>query len=124
MNQYEAFGLIIGDPVSANAGPMPAPGGEPVVNGWGVTISWPAHVPGPFPVHDEKHKVLKDITQWEKIVKAPSLEAPEEAWADVKARAAQIDRNEQFLTVFGAPGIFEQLHYLMGIDDTLINFYE
>jgi uroporphyrinogen-III decarboxylase len=103
---------------------MPAPGGEPVVNGWGVTISWPAHVPGPFPVHDEKHKVLKDITQWEKIVKAPSLEAPEEAWADVKARAAQIDRNEQFLTVFGAPGIFEQLHYLMGIDDTLINFYE
>ena len=24
----------------------------------------------------------------------------------------------------GAPGIFEQLHYLMGMDDTLINFYE
>ena len=27
VNQYVAFGLIIGDPVSANAGPMPAPGG-------------------------------------------------------------------------------------------------
>ncbi len=27
-------------------------------------------------------------------------------------------------TIFGAPGIFEQIHYLMGMDDSLIAFYE
>lgn len=123
VNQYEAFGLVMGDPVSANAGPMASRGGE-AKNGWGVTIRWPEHVPGPFPVHDEEHKVVKDITKWRDVVKAPSLETTEESWAFVKERAAAIDRNEQFLTIFGAPGIFEQLHYLMGMDDTLINFYE
>ena len=123
VNQFDAFALLFGDPLMANAGPMPRPGGE-AVNGWGVTIRWPEHVPGPFPVHDEEHKVVKDITKWRDVVKAPSLEVPAGAWDAIKVRAAAIDRNEQVVTVFGAPGIFEQLHYLMGIDDTLINFYE
>lgn len=35
-----------------------------------------------------------------------------------------IDRNEQFVTAFIAPGIFEKLHYLMNIEDALMNFYE
>ncbi|NLM46223.1 MAG: uroporphyrinogen decarboxylase [Firmicutes bacterium] len=123
VNQYEALGILVGDPLMALAGPMPNPG-ERVVNGWGVTMIWPEHVPGPFPVHDEAHKVLKDITKWKDVVKAPSTEASEEAWANYVEQARQIDKNEQFLTVFGAPGIFEQLHYLMGMDDCLINFYE
>ncbi|MGI6658209.1 MAG: uroporphyrinogen decarboxylase family protein [Dethiobacteraceae bacterium] len=123
VNQFEAFAMVFGDPLMANAGPMPAPGGE-AVNGWGVTIRWPEHVPGPFPVHDEEHKVVKDITKWQQVVKAPSLETKEEDWTAIKEQAAAVDRDEQFVTVFGAPGIFEQLHYLMGMDDTLINFYE
>ena len=131
VNQYEAFdcspsspfGMIMGDPVSA-ASAMPAPGGAPVKDSWGVTRAWPANVPGAFPVHDAEHKVLKDITQWEKIVKAPRLDYPKSEWDKFKAAVDEVDRNEVFVTLFGAPGIFEQLHYLMGMDDCLLAFYE
>jgi hypothetical protein len=129
VNQYEAlvsqnsmFGMVWGDPVS-----MQAPGGAPgqtVVNAWGVTIQWPDGFPGPFPVHDAEHKVLKDITKWQDYVKAPKLDFPEEEWEKWKAQIEPVDRNEVFFTVFVAPGVFEQCHYLMGMDDCLLNFYE
>jgi hypothetical protein len=131
VNQYEAFdcapsspfGMIMGDPISAASG-MPAPGGAPVKDSWGVTRAWPANVPGAFPVHDAAHKVLKDITQWEKIVKAPTLDYPQFEWDKFKPQVAEVDTNEVFVTLFGAPGIFEQIHYLMGMDDSLLAFYE
>ena len=131
VNQYEAFdcspaspfGMIYSDPVIA-ASPMPSPGGPNVKDSWGVTRSWPANVPGQFPVHDAEHKVLKDITQWEKIVKAPRLDYPQSEWDKYKPQLDVIDKNEVFATFFGAPGIFEQVHYLTGIDDALIAFYE
>jgi hypothetical protein len=141
VNQYEAFdyappdsasptpsgsgalGMIHVDPVVA-ASTMPVRGGPPVKDAWGVTRWWPAHVPGQFPVHDEEHKLLKDITQWEKVVKAPNLKYPQSEWDKYKPQLDAIDRKEAFVTAFGAPGIFEQLHYLMGMDDCLIAFYE
>lgn len=129
VNQYEAFlcqegmfGMIMGDPIQA-ASPFPTPGGQ-AVNGWGVTISWPENVPGPFPVHDDEHKVLKDITKWKEVVKAPRLDYPHEEWDNFIPTIEVIDRDEVFAIVFIAPGVFEQLHYLMGMDDCLINFYE
>ena len=122
VNQYEALGIVGGDPISAR-NPRATPGGE-VVDFWGVTHRWPEHVPGSFPVHDEEHKLLKDITKWREVLKAPSLETKPEEWKEIQEQAAKIDRREQFVTIFGAPGIFEQLHYFMGMDDTLINFYE
>ena len=124
VNQYEFLEIVMaGDPLSQRD--LRPKRGEPdKQDGWGVTISWPDHVPGPFPVHDYEHKVVKDITKWRDVVKAPRSEAPKEEWADYVAAAAKVDRNEVFCAVFGAPGIFEQLHYLMGMDDTLINFYE
>jgi hypothetical protein len=131
VNQYEAFdcspsspfGMIMGNPISA-ASAMPAPGGAPVKDSWGVTRAWPANVPGAFPVHDEAHKVLKDITQWEKLVKAPKLDYPQSEWDKYKPQIDEVNKNEVFVTLFGAPGIFEQLHYLMGMDGCLLAFYE
>ncbi|KPU43136.1 methylcobalamin:coenzyme M methyltransferase [Oxobacter pfennigii] len=122
VNQWEAFGGVMGDPCKLRT--RAERGGPDAVDSWGVTTTWPANVPGPFPVHDYEHKVVKDITRWKEVVHAPSLDVPDSAWDDVKAQASQIDRNEQFLTFFIAPGIFEQAHYLMGIDTTLLNFYE
>lgn len=130
VNQYEAFdcsptlfGMIMGDPITA-AAPRLTPGEPPTKDGWGVTRWWPPNVPGPFPIHDQEHKVIKDITQWEKVVKAPRLDYPQEEWDKFKPQVDAVDRNEVFVTLFGAPGIFEQLHYLMGMDDCLIAFYE
>jgi hypothetical protein len=131
VNQYEAFdcspsspfGMIMGDPISADSA-RPAPGGAPVKDSWGVTRAWPANVPGAFPVHDAAHKVLKDIAKWEKVVKAPTLDYPQSEWDKYKPAIDEVDKNEVFVTLFGAPGIFEQIHYLMGMDDSLIAFYE
>ena len=130
VNQYEAFictdaiyGMIMGDPIGAQ-GAMPFPGGEPAKNAWGITFAWPAGVPGMFPVHDDEHRVLKDITKWRDVVKAPKTELPAEAWAPFLPQIEAIDRNEVFCTAFVAPGIFEQCHHLMGMDDCLLNLYE
>jgi len=129
VNQYEAFmcqptkyGMIMVNPYTESF-PAIMRGGK-IKNAWGVTIMWPEHVPGAFPVHDEEHKVLKDVTEWKKVVKAPSLDFPQKEWDKFKPSLDAIDRNEVFSTLFNAPGIFEQLHYLMGMDDCLANFYE
>jgi uroporphyrinogen-III decarboxylase len=125
VNQYEAlvcqptiFGMIMGDPIVA-ASPMPTPGTQ-AVNGWGVTIQWPEGVPGPFPVHDEEHIVLKDVIKWKEVVKAPNLDYPQPEWDKYKPAIEEIDRDEVFATVFIAPGVFEQTHYLMGMDSCLL----
>lgn len=123
VNQYEPFSLVFGDPVSMSH-PFPTQGGPDIKNGWGVTISFPENVPGPFPVHTDECKVVKDIKKWRDTVKAPSLDFPHEAWDQFKLNAEAIDREEYFVTCFVAPGVFEQLHYLMGVDDCLMNFYE
>ena len=39
VKQFEPFGFIFGNPVSA-AFPFPVPGGPEVKNGWGVTIQF------------------------------------------------------------------------------------
>jgi len=129
VNQYEAFvcqptmfGMIMGDPITA-ASPRVTPGTE-VVNGWGVTIQWPEGLPGPFPVHDDAHKVLKDVTKWKEVVKAPNLDFPQSEWDKYRPAVEEIDRNEVFATCFIAPGVFEQTHYLLGMDTSLMAFYE
>jgi len=121
VNQYEPFAFIMGDPVS-NASGRPQRG-ETVKNAWGVTIQFPEHVPGPFPLHDEKHKLVKDVAAWRDVVKAPKVDYPDADWAVIRDMAAAVDRNEQFVTLMITPGVFEQLHYLMGMDDCLISFY-
>ncbi len=122
VNQFEALGFLMGSPLMARDRKGFGPGSE-YVNGWGVTIRWVPGTPGPFPVHDDAHKVLKDITAWKDVVRAPSLDFTEEDWAPYAARAAQVDSRELLPTMTVAPGIFEQLHYLMGMDDCMINFY-
>jgi hypothetical protein len=121
VKQYEPFAFIWGNPVSM-AFPFPERGGPPVKNGWGVTRIFQENTPGPFPVHDDEHRVLKDITRWKEIVKAPNLDYPQEAWDQFKPAAEAIDRSEVFATCIIAPGVFEQCHYLMGMEDCLINF--
>lgn len=84
VNQYEAFALIMGVPVSPYKGAIY--GGEPTKDGWGVTKIWPVGTPGAFPLHDEEHLVCKDITHWRDYVKAPRVDFPDSAWEDVVRR--------------------------------------
>jgi uroporphyrinogen-III decarboxylase len=123
VNQYEPFSLIYGTPISAQS-PMPAYGQGGVVDAWGVTRSWPEGTPGAFPVHDAEHIVIKDVAKWREYVKVPKTDFPASAWETAIAAMEQIDRKEYFATLFYAPGVFEQCHYLMEISNCLLAFYE
>lgn len=123
VNQYEAIGMINANPIAVNR-KRPNKGGEPVQDDWGVTFAFPDNVPGAFPVLDDEHKILKDITKWRDVVKAPKLDYPEEMWMDFKKKFVDtIDRDECLVTAFVAPGIFERAHYLMGMEDCMLAMY-
>lgn len=123
VNQFEAFKIIKNSPYFAN-NPAPAKGELNVVDAWGVTQSFPEGTPGAFPVHTPEKIVIKDITHWRDYVKAPQVKYPEAAWEPYMELVDQIDRNEYFVTPMVYPGIFERCHYLLEIQNCLINFYE
>ena len=116
VNQYEALALVYGTPYTVR-NPMPQKGGPNVKNAWGVTISFPEGMPGPFPVHDTEHIVCKDLTNWRDYVKAPNVIFSEEEWEPFIKEVEKIDRKEYFVAPFIAPGIFEQCHYLQEIQN-------
>ncbi len=123
VNQYEFLHVLLSDPYNLSD-PYPEYGQHNVVNSWGVTLSWPENTPGVFPVHDDAHRLLKDITQWRDIIKAPNLQFSDEEWEIALKEAEGVDRNDMFLAPMIAPGLFERLHYFMGMEDSMISFYE
>jgi hypothetical protein len=124
VNQFEFITAPWGlDPIS-QGNPSPWEPGQETVDGWGVAWRWPKGTPGPFPVHDDAHKVLKDITKWKSVIKTPQIKYPDSDWEEAVKFYEGIDRNEVYAAIGVFPGVFEQLHCLMGMDDTLANFYE
>jgi uroporphyrinogen-III decarboxylase len=129
VNQYEFLsllmkpGYVLPDPING-AYPSLVPGGPPVTGVWGVTMKLDEGQPGPMPLHDDAHKVLKKKKKWEEVVKMPRTDYPDSAWEESAKMAQEIDRNETFVTAFYLTGVFERLHYLMGMEDCMVNFYE
>ena len=122
VNQY-SFMELLADPVRENAGCSLKPG-EEGYNGWGVKICFPKGTPGEFPLSEGEDKLLKDITQWREVLKAPRIEFSEEEWAPYIEKASQVNREEVFAAAFVTNGLFEKLHYFMGMEDAMANFYE
>lgn len=120
VNQYEYLNIILEAPTF---GFMPEVGKQ-IKDSWGVTWNWPKGQIGAFPMHDPEHKVLKDVTEWKKFVKAPVVPTSDEAWAEAVVHANAVNRNEEFVTAFFGPGIFEMTHMLMGMEDALMALYE
>ncbi|QSX09018.1 uroporphyrinogen decarboxylase [Alkalibacter rhizosphaerae] len=120
VKQYEFMELIM----EANMRKGVAPGEHLIPNDWGVYYSWPVGQLGGFPVHDEEHIVIKDIENWKEYVKAPEVIDDDESWAKAEAHAKAVDRNEKYCGVFVAPGLFEQCHHLMRMENALTAFYE
>ena len=123
VNGYEALGLVMGSPFGKR-NPNPKPGELNVVNAWGVTKSWPKGTPGAFPVHTPDKIVIKDIDEWQKYLKIPRVVYDAEEWEPFIEMYEKVDRNEQFACTYFAPGVFEQCHYLLEIQNCLMAFYE
>lgn len=123
VNQFEAFALLCEDPQYIRF-PDPEMGKGPVINGWGVWNVWPEGTPGPFPLHDQEHLVVKDVERWQDYVKMPDTHFSEVEWEPLKQAAAKVNRDEQFVTVQIWPGLFENCHYLMGVEECMIALYE
>jgi len=129
VNQYEFLTLLMGanytmiDPINA-AFPGAVPGGPPVTGAWGITSKFGEGQPGPMPMHDDEYRVLKDISKWKEIVKMPKTDYPASAWEESAKIAAAVDRKETFAAACYFNGVFEKLHYLMGMEDCMVNFYE
>jgi hypothetical protein len=117
VNQYEAVYLLF-HPWMMHSGSVQK-GQVDVVNAWGVTNSWPANVPGGFPVHTPEKIVVKDIEHWQDYVHAPVLNFTSEEWAQWKAQYDAIDGTQAFKAPFIAPGLFEQTHHLCGMTQAL-----
>lgn len=119
VNQYEFMNIILEAPMGVNFNY-----GQVWKDHWGITWNWPEGQLGKFPMHDAEHKVLKDIAEWKKYVTMPKVETSDEAWAPAVAHANAVDRNEEFVTGFVAPGLFEMTHHLMSMEDALMGLYE
>lgn len=122
VNQFEYVKLCF-DPATMFAMGNVVPGGS-WLNGWGVRIIFPEGEPGMFPDTSPEHVVCPDVTKWKETVHMPKTEFTDEEWAPTVAQVAEVDRSQYFVAPFVAPGIFEKLHYLMGMEETMINFYE
>ena len=120
VNQYEAIHLMF-HPYMIKAGGANK-GDIEVVNAWGITNSFPEHVPGSFPVHTPEKIVVKDIEHWRDYVHAPSLKYTDEDWAMFKAEYDAVDGSQAYKATFVAPGLFEQTHHLCEITNALIYY--
>ena len=119
---YEPFKLVANPGGLHNA--RPVEGGPEIIDAWGVVRSWPKGAIRAFPVHTPDKRVIKDVTKWKEVVKAPSVIWPEAEWERFQAQAEAIDRKEYYVTAMVAPGIFENCHHLGEIVTTLTNLYD
>lgn len=120
VNQYEFLELIVFMPGFK----YPLVPGVTVKDDWGITFTYPEGQIGGFPLHDDEHKVLKDITQWETVVKPPVLDTSDEAWAEAVELANSVNLEEKFVAACQMPGVFEMTHHMMGMEDALMALYE
>ena len=122
VKQFEFLGLIPEDVYYMGDYPL-IPGNEGY-DQYGVFWTMPEGQMGAFPVHDDQHRVLKDITQWREVVKKPAV-PPVPAYIDMlKGKIASVDRSRQFVCALQTQGVFERLHALMGMEDCFVNFFE
>ena len=122
VNQYEFIKLLMNP--TAFQSPFLKKGDPDQKNAWGVTYSFPANVPGSFPVHTPDKIVIQDIEHWQDYVHAPTLDMPEEHWDMCKQMFDAVDTTKALKAAFVAPGLFEQCHHLGEIVNTLTNLAE
>lgn len=121
IQQFEPFVQIMTDPINSFCRGN-RQRGKTTYDKWGTCILFPEGAPGPMPHVTEENKVCPDVTEWKKYIKVPDLKANcSEGWEDVLLLKEEIHAQGKLAMAFMGTGIFEQCHYLMGFEDTLMN---
>ena len=122
VNQWEFLHLLLPD--LYYMGDYPLEPGKEGYDQFGVFWSFPEGQMGAFPVHDDAHRVLKDITEWREVVNhKPFIPDDPGYWGMLKGIASMADPDNQYVSAIFTQGIFERLHALMGMEDAMANFY-
>ena len=123
VNQYDFLNLLVPD--LYYMGDYPIMPGNEGYDQFGVFWRFPEGQMGAFPVHDDAHRVLKDITKWREVVNhKPFIPDDPGYWGMLNGIAASTDHENQYVSALHTQGIFERLHALMGMEDAMANFYE
>ncbi|HIX58569.1 MAG TPA: uroporphyrinogen decarboxylase (URO-D) [Candidatus Blautia gallistercoris] len=117
VNEWEPFGSVF-DPLMGIT--LVAQPGKYIVDDWGTTIYWGENEPGAMPIVNDSNKAIPDVTEWKDHIKSPDIRQPLD-WTAAKAQAEEIHKNGKLTMSLMATGLFEQSHYLMGFEDTLMN---
>jgi hypothetical protein len=121
VNQYDPFAFVLFEDPVLLAYEFNRIPGQDVKDGWGTMIRWKAGEHAGMPWITAENKVCPDITQWKKYVQAPDLTVSFD-WTKAKETASKIDRKEKLVTTAMVTGLFERSHFLMGFEDTLMNY--
>ncbi len=124
VNQYEGCVFYPANPVAAYVRGNRYKGMPPTKDKWGTTVLWPEDQHAAMPHVTPDDKVLPDITNWRDYLKVPDLIAncsDPKLWEPMIEEISKIDRNTNLFMAFMPTGVFEQLHFLMGFEDTLMN---
>lgn len=123
LRQWEPLVPIMNDPLNKFARGNRARG-KNTRDRWGTLIMFPEDAPGPMPHVTDDDKVCPDITRWREYVTVPDLAAPAAepgAWDAARAVQDEARSTGQLSLCFMGTGIFEQSHYLLGMEDALVN---
>ena len=121
VNLWEPFQPIMNDPLQKfTRGNRER--GKNTRDKWGTMISWPAEQHAAMPHVTADDKVLPDIEKWRDYVKVPNLLEYSNDWSDAFELSDSAKKDGKVVVGFMGTGCFEQLHYLMGFEDTLMNF--
>lgn len=124
VKQYEFLNILLPDVYYMGNYPL-APTTEDCYDQYGVCWRFPEGQMGPFPVADDAHKVIKDITEWKEVLThKPFIPDDPGYWGMLNGIAASTDTENQYVCAFASQGVFERLHDLMGMEDTMIAMYE
>ena len=122
VNQYQPFVPVMNDPLYLFARGNRVRG-KTTKDCWGTEIAWPEDQHAAMPHVTTENKVLKDITKWREMI-VPNIAAAGKdpaSWEPALTAVKSIDRSEKLVMGFMGTGVFEQLHFLMGFEDTLAN---
>ena len=125
VDQYENMFFFPADPVAGYVRGKRYKGMEPIRDKWGTLIVWPEGQIAAMPHVTSDDKVVQDICEWKKTAKAPDITgncSEPAVWGPALEAVSKIDRENNLLMAFMPTGVFEQLHFLMGFEDTLLNF--